>query len=119
MVIRYAVDNDNRRPVEKPLWMSCSHIIHGRLGGASITASSTGDSYTGQDEAQLLCSGTPVTVDEATGGKFRLMFVHPEACVTDFGQRILRILNDKEAIQGLIVDEIHQAGKISCLIYLA
>ena len=89
------------------------------MGGASITASSTGDSYTGQDEAQLLCSGTPVTVEEATGGEFRLMFVHPEACVTDFGQRILRILNDKEAIQGLIVDEIHQVGKISCLIYLA
>lgn len=81
--------------------------------GASITGSSGQTAHVGptlqeDDEAQLLCKGVSVSMEEATSGRYRLMFLHPEVCITSTGQRLLRRLSNKDAIQGLVIDEVHQ-----------
>ena len=53
------------------------------------------------------CS-VPVTLGEATSGKFLVTFLHPEATTTDSGKQFLRALAAKNMIKGLFVDEVHQ-----------
>ena len=92
-------------------------IIQQQVGnpyGCPVLTLSMGASVTGTDvgetESQLLCSGAPVSFAEATSGKYRIMFMHPESSATKSGQRLLRELSDKGAIRGLVIDEVHQVA---------
>ena len=52
--------------------------------------------------------GVPVSLEEATSGKFLITFLHPEATSTEPGKRFLRALAAENMIKGLFVDEVHQ-----------
>ena len=74
----------------------------------SMKAHMTGSS---EEVAELSSSGAPLTVAEATSGKYRILFMQPEASVTDSGQRLLRELSRMDVIRGLVVDEVHQVHR--------
>ena len=77
--------------------------------GCPVLCLSMGGHLTGSSEAaQLSSTGEPLSVAEATSGKYRILFMHPEASITDSGQRLLREMSSKEVIHGLFVDEVHQ-----------
>ena len=68
---------------------------------------------TGSSEAaELSSTGASVSVAEATSGKYRILFMHPEASITDSGQQLLRELADKDAIRALFIDEVHQVHSL-------
>ena len=52
--------------------------------------------------------GVPVSLFEATSGKFLVTFLHPEATSTEPGKQFLRSLAAQNMIKGLFVDEVHQ-----------
>lgn len=84
--------------------------------GCPVLTLSMGATVTGTDvdetEAMLLSSGAPVSLAEATSGKYRIMFLHPETTATNSGQKLLRELSSKGAICGLVIDEVHQVGDV-------
>ena len=99
--------------------MPLSMIIQQQLSnpyGCPVLTLSMGASVTGTDvdetEAMLLSSGAPVSLAEATSGKYRIMFLHPETTATNSGQKLLRELSSKGAICGLVIDEVHQVGDV-------
>ena len=75
-----------------------------------MNAQMTGSS---EEVAEISSSGASLTVAEATSGKYRILFMHPEASVTDSGQRLLRELSSKDVIRGLIIDEVHQVYAVN------
>ena len=98
-------------------------IIQQQLGnpyGCPVLTLSMGATITGtavdETETQLLCSGAPISLEEATSGKYRIMFLHPEASATDSGQRLLRELSKKSAICGLVIDEVHQVADLRVIV---
>ena len=78
--------------------------------GMSMKAHMTGSS---EETAEFTSSGASLTVAEATSGKYRVLFMHPEASVTDSGQRLLRELSRMDVIRGLFIDEVHQVHRHS------
>ena len=77
------------------------------VAGSCQQSASHGSTLQDEDTALLHCDGKSVSMEDATKGNFRLMFLHPEACVTSTGQKLLGKLSDKDAIRGLVIDEIH------------
>ena len=69
--------------------------------GGTLSGSSFGD-------AQAPSSVGTVSLEEATSGKYRTMFMHPESASTDHGLKIIRQLANKDMICALAIDEIHQ-----------
>ena len=77
--------------------------------GCPVLCLSMGGHLTGSSEAaQLSSTGEPLSVAEATSGKYRILFMHPEASITDSGQQLLRELSNMDVIRGLVIDEVHQ-----------
>ena len=81
--------------------------------GCPVLCLSMGGHLTGSSEAaELSSTGASVSVAEATSGKYRILFMHPEASITDSGQQLLRELADKDAIRALFIDEVHQVHSL-------
>ena len=49
-----------------------------------------------------------ISLAEATSGKYKIVFMQPEAASTDAGQKLLREMNSKDLIRSVIIDEVHQ-----------
>ena len=97
-------------PPGMPLTMIIQQQLENSFGcpvlGLSMGASVTGS--VGPAVAEISSSGESLSVAEASSGKYRILFMHPEASVTESGQRLLRELASTDVIRGLVIDEVHQ-----------
>ena len=71
----------------------------------SMRAQMTGSSA---ESAEIVSSKGALSMAEATSGKFRALFMQPEAAMTEAGQKLLREMSNKDLIRCLVVDEVHQ-----------
>ena len=95
-------------PPGMPLTMLIQQQMENPLGCPVLCLSMGGHLTGSSDAAELSSTGESLSVAEATSGKYRILFMHPEASITDSGQQLLREFSNMDVIHGLVIDEVHQ-----------
>ena len=97
-----------------PLTMLIQQQLENSFGCSVLCLSMSGHLTGSSEAAGLLSSGESLSVAEASSGKYRILFMHPEASITETGQQLLRELAKLDVIHGLFIDEVHQVHSSDC-----